>query len=140
GLSDIPPSNTTQEPDSAIPNYAGHVQNNFDFAAQKMVDSTTGGDGAYDGPFYRLRSPIEHIKDVKVPVAMTGGWWDIFQRGEPLLYESLVNSPNKKIWMMPQYHGGPDARQGHRVDRPGQGDGVCRADLGEGRDARCGRE
>ena len=44
-----------------------------------------------------------------MPVAITGGWWDIFQRGEPLLYESLVNSPNKKLWMMAQYHGGPDA-------------------------------
>src|SRR4051794_28171826 len=73
GLSDIPPSNTLDDPAEAGPNYAGHLQNNFDFAAQKMVDSTLGGDGAYDGPFYRLRSPIENIKDVKVPVAMTGG-------------------------------------------------------------------
>jgi putative CocE/NonD family hydrolase len=108
-LSDIPPSNTLQEPDQALPNYAGHLANGFDFAASKMVDSTTGGDGAYDGAFYRLRSPVERIKDVKVPVVIAGGWWDLFQRGEPLLYESLVNSPNKKLFMMPQYHGGPDA-------------------------------
>ena len=26
---------------------------------------------------------------IRVPVALTGGWWDIFQRGEPLLYEQL---------------------------------------------------
>jgi len=109
GLSDLPPSNTTQEPGTAAPIYAGHVANQYDFAAQRMLDATTGGDGAYDGPFYRLRSPVERIKDVKVPVAITGGWWDIFQRGEPLLYESLTNSPNRKIWMMPMYHGGPDA-------------------------------
>jgi putative CocE/NonD family hydrolase len=107
-LSAPPPSNTTQEPDSAIQNWAGHTANVFDFQAQRMLDATTGGDGAYDGPFYRLRSPIEHIKDIRVPTAITGGWWDIFQRGEPLLYESLVNAPVKKIWMMPQYHGGPD--------------------------------
>ncbi|MEA2494294.1 MAG: uncharacterized protein QOJ29_2205 [Thermoleophilaceae bacterium] len=109
GLSDIPPSNTFDDPAAAGQNYAGHLANGFDFAAQKMGDSTLGGDGAYDGPFYRLRSPIEHIDDVKVPIAMTGGWWDIFQRGEPLLFESLVNSPNRKLWMMPMYHGGPDA-------------------------------
>jgi hypothetical protein len=108
GLSDIPPSNTLDDPAGAGQNYAGHLQNGFDFAAQKMIDSTLGGDGAYDGPFYRLRSPIERIKDVRVPVAITGGWWDIFQRGEPLLFESLVNAPVKKLWMMPQYHGGPD--------------------------------
>lgn len=108
GLSDIPPSNTFDEPDQAVPNYAGHLQNNFDFAARKVVDATLGGDSVFDGPFYRLRSPIEHIKDVTVPVVITGGWWDIFQRGEPLLYESLTNSPNRKLFMMPQYHGGPD--------------------------------
>jgi uncharacterized protein len=108
-LSDIPPSNYFEDPAAATQTYAGHLANGFDFAAQKMLDSTTGGDSAYDGPFYRLRSPIEHIRDVRVPVAITGGWWDIFQRGEPLLYESLVNSPNRKLWMMPQYHGGPDA-------------------------------
>ncbi|HEX4735116.1 MAG TPA: CocE/NonD family hydrolase [Thermoleophilaceae bacterium] len=108
GLSDIPPSNYFDDPAAATQTYAGHIANGFDFAAQRMIDATTGGDGAYDGPFYRLRSPIEHIKDVRVPTAITGGWWDIFQRGEPLLYESLVNAPVKKIWMMPQYHGGPD--------------------------------
>src|SRR3954451_4565790 len=47
GLSDIPPSNTLDDPAGAGQNYAGHVANGFDFAAQKIVDSTTGGDGAY---------------------------------------------------------------------------------------------
>ena len=108
GLSDIPPSNTLDDPAEAVPNYIGHVKNGYDFAVNKMVDATTGGDSSYDGPFYRLRSPITHIKSIRVPTAITGGWWDIFQRGEPLLYESLVNAPVKKIWMMPQYHGGPD--------------------------------
>src|SRR3954468_11486184 len=109
GLSDIPPSNFSEDPSGAAQNYAGHLQNNFDFAAARMVDSTLGGDGAYDGPFYRLRSPVERIKSIRVPVAWTGGWWDIFQRGEPLLYEQMTNAPMKKFWMIPQYHGGPDA-------------------------------
>src|SRR4051794_16455734 len=108
GLSDLPPSDYSSDP-SAAQTYAGHLQNGFDFAASKLVDSTTGGDSAYDGPFYRLRSPIERIKSIRVPVAWTGGWWDIFQRGEPLLYEQMTNAPVKKFWMIPQYHGGPDA-------------------------------
>jgi putative CocE/NonD family hydrolase len=33
-----------------------------------------------------------------------GGWWDIFQRGEPLLYEQLTSSPNRKLIMSPHYH------------------------------------
>jgi putative CocE/NonD family hydrolase len=121
-LSDLPPSNTLDDPASAGPNYAGHVQNGFDFAAQRMLDATLGGDGAYDGPFYRLRSPVERIEDIKVPVAMTGGWWDIFQRGEPLLFESLVNAPVKKLWMMPQYHGGPDAESWNKQNVGEEGD------------------
>ena len=42
-------------------------------------------------------------------MVITGGWWDIFQRGEPLLYEQLTDSPNKKLFMSPHYHtdGGP---------------------------------
>src|SRR3954467_2360347 len=109
GLSDIPPSNYPDDPAGATQTYAGHITGGYGVAAAKMAARPPGGDGPYDGPFSRLRSPITHIGDVKVPVAITGGWWDIFQRGEPLLYECLVNSPNKKIWMMPQYHGGPDA-------------------------------
>src|SRR4051794_2048505 len=108
GLSDLPPSNLSGDP-SAAQTYAGHLQNGFDFAASKVVDSSTGGDSAYDGPFYRLRSPVERIKSIRVPVAWTGGWWDILQRGEPLLYEQMTNAPVKKFWMIPQYHGGPDA-------------------------------
>src|SRR4051794_31843687 len=109
GLSDVPPSNFSDDPSGAAQSYAGHLQNNYDFAAAHMVDSTLGGDSAFDGPFYRLRSPVERIKSIRVPVAWTGGWWDIFQRGEPLLYEEMTNAPAKKLWMIPQYHGGPDA-------------------------------
>jgi putative CocE/NonD family hydrolase len=121
-LSDIPPSNTLDDPAGAGQNYAGHLQNGFDFAAQRMLDATLGGDGAYDGPFYRLRSPVDRIKDVKVPVAIAGGWWDIFQRGEPLLFESLVNAPVKKLWMMPQYHGGPDTETWNKQNVGEEGD------------------
>src|SRR3954453_24216366 len=109
GLSALPPSNFSDDPSGAAQSYAGHVQNGFDFAAQRPVDATLGGESAYDGPFYRLRSPVERIKSIRVPVAWTGGWWDIFQRGEPLLYEQMTNTPAKKFWMIPQYHGGPDA-------------------------------
>lgn len=85
-----------------------HLPDNASFAAGKIVDSALGGDSAYDGPFYRLRSPIERIRKLTIPVALTGGWWDIFQRGEPLLWERLVNSRRRVLWMTPNYHGNPD--------------------------------
>jgi uncharacterized protein len=110
-LSDLPPSTTTSDPADALPTYAGHITGSADFAASKIADATLGGDAAYDGPFYRLRSPITRIRSIKVPVAWIGGWWDLFQRGEPLLYEQMVNSPDRKFWMTPRYHVTDDSAQ-----------------------------
>ncbi|MEA2313783.1 MAG: uncharacterized protein QOI03_475, partial [Solirubrobacteraceae bacterium] len=41
---------------------------------------------------------------IRVPVAIQGGWWDLFQRGEPLLWESLKHSPDRVLFMSPHYH------------------------------------
>jgi putative CocE/NonD family hydrolase len=108
GLSDRPPSTLTSDPADAVPTWTGHLTGNAAFAAGKIVDSELGGDSAYDGPFYRLRSPIERIRKLTIPVAITGGWWDLFQRGEPLLLEGLTNSRRRVLWMTPNYHGNPD--------------------------------
>ena len=108
-LSDLPPSTTTSDPSGSLSIYAQHLANGFTFAAQKILDTTTGGGSAYDGPFYQLRSPVERIASLKIPVAWTGGWWDIFQRGEPLLYERMTHSPDKVWFQTPNYHGAPNA-------------------------------
>ena len=108
-LSDIPPSTTPTDPSGSLSIYAQHLANGFSFAGQKILDTTTGGDSAYDGPFYQLRSPVERIASLKIPVAWTGGWWDIFQRGEPLLYERMTGSPDKVWFQTPNYHGAPNA-------------------------------
>ena len=39
-----------------------------------------------------------------MPVVIQGGWWDLFQRGEPLLWESLRHSPDRVLFMSPHYH------------------------------------
>ena len=59
---------------------------------------------AYDGPFYRLRSPVMRASEITVPVVIQGGWYDLFQRGEPLLWESLKNSTDRVLIMSPHYH------------------------------------
>jgi uncharacterized protein len=106
GLSDLPPSTLTSDPQDAAQTYAGHLRNGFDFAAQKIVGTTLGDDDAYDGPFYRVRSPGDRAAQIRVPVVITGGWWDIFQRGEPLLYEQLTHlgGEKKKLFMSAHYH------------------------------------
>src|SRR4051812_950802 len=103
-LSDLPPSTTTSDPAGSAMTYADHLSN--DFAAQKVADTTLGGDSAYDGPFYRLRSPGDRADQIRVPTVITGGWWDIFQRGEPRLYEQLtqLDGKTKKLFMSPHYH------------------------------------
>src|SRR5256886_9162354 len=37
-------------------------------------------------------------------VVLQGGWWDLFQRGEPLLWESLKHSTDRVLFMSPHYH------------------------------------
>jgi putative CocE/NonD family hydrolase len=102
-LSDLPPSTLSSDP-GEIATYADHLRNGYDFAARKVVNTTLGEDDAYDGKFFRLRSPGDRAGQIKVPVVIQGGWWDIFQRGEPLLYEQLTHSPHKKLIMSPHYH------------------------------------
>jgi putative CocE/NonD family hydrolase len=106
---DEPPSTLVSDPASALNTYPGHLADTFQFAGQKLLSMATGGEEAYDGPFYRLRSPVTRLASVRIPVMWQGGWWDIFQRGEPVLYEKLVNSPDKVWFQTPNYHSSSDA-------------------------------
>lgn len=47
------------------------------------------GDMSYDGPFWKNSSPLEVVDKIEVPTFVVGGEHDIFQRGEPLIYERL---------------------------------------------------
>ena len=107
--SDEPPSTLLSDPASALSTYPGHLANSFQFAGEKLLSVSTGGGSAYDGPFYRLRSPITRLASIRIPVMWQGGWWDIFQRGEPLLYEKLTGSPDKVWFQTPNYHSSSDA-------------------------------
>ena len=110
-LSAAPPSTFAGEPADALPTYIQHQANLFDFQASKIAEAALGGDAAYDGPFYRLRSPVERIKKLTIPVAWDGGWWDLFQRGEPLLWEEMTNASKRVFWMTPRYHVANDAAE-----------------------------
>src|SRR5207253_10152280 len=60
---------------------------------------------AYDGAFYQVRSPIRNIAAVKIPTFIVGGTYDIFQRGEPILFRALpLSGPKKKLMIGPWYH------------------------------------
>ena len=104
GLSSLPPSSLSDNPQEAAAIYVEHMIANGEFDVQKLVGSALGEESSYDGPFYRLRSPVTRASTITVPVVIQGGWYDLFQRGEPLLWESLQHSSDRVLFMSPHYH------------------------------------
>ena len=103
-LSDLPPSDTSANPQEAATIYIEHLLGGAEFSGKHILEATLGEEGAYDGPFYRLRSPVVRAGEITVPVVIQGGWWDLFQRGEPLLWEALKSSKDRVLFMSPHYH------------------------------------
>ncbi|PTU32557.1 CocE/NonD family hydrolase [Stenotrophobium rhamnosiphilum] len=61
-------------------------------------------DTVYDGAFWQIRSPIEQANNIHVPTFIVGGLQDIFQRGEPLLYETIKRNAPAKLLIGPWTH------------------------------------
>jgi uncharacterized protein len=101
----LPPTDTASDPVGSAKVLAQHAANVRKFQAAVVTDATLGGDQAFDGPFYRTRSPIEVIDAVKAPTFIVGGWFDLFQRGEPLLFQRLqANGVPSRLLMGPWTH------------------------------------
>jgi uncharacterized protein len=101
----IPPTDTASDPVGSAKVLAQHAANVRNFQADVVTDATLGGEHAFDGPFYRTRSPIEVIDAVKAPTFIVGGWFDLFQRGEPLLFQRLqANGVPSRLLMGPWTH------------------------------------
>ncbi|MET0997945.1 MAG: CocE/NonD family hydrolase [Marmoricola sp.] len=95
----IPPAVTTTDPQSALGALASHIGAVGTFTAPTLVKALAGQETAYDGPFYKERSPINVIDKVNVPTFLIGGEYDLFQRGTPMLFERLQKRgvPTKMI-------------------------------------------
>ena len=89
GTGVIPPAVTATDPESGFGAFVDHLTAAATFTIPLMLDALTGGEAAYDGTFYRDRSPNRVIDRVQVPTFLVGGEFDIFQRGTPLLFENL---------------------------------------------------
>lgn len=75
------------------------------FQVPVLLKSVAGDpDQVYDGPFWRVRSPVEFAPKVQVPTFIVGGLHDIFQRGEPLLYQTLKDHVQAKLLIGPWTH------------------------------------
>ena len=85
----IPPAVAATDPQSGFGALIDHLAAAGTFTLPLLLDAVTGGDSAYDGTFYRDRSPSRVISKVNVPTFLIGGEFDLFQRGTPLLFENL---------------------------------------------------
>lgn len=84
----LPP--TTPPSDlSPLTTLVDHLMGGGSFTLPLLLDAISGGDTAYDGPFYAQRSPINVVSKVDVPTFLVSGEYDLFQRGTPLLFENL---------------------------------------------------
>lgn len=83
-----------------------HVAAINDFFLPLLNDSVSGaiGYGSDDGDFWNQRSPVERAGSIRVPTFILGANHDIFQRGEPLLYEQLKRKVSVKLAILPGVH------------------------------------
>ena len=124
GESAAPADYATSNPQVALNAESQHLIDVYGYTAQALAGDLLGAyqhslcdasggnaptcaykDAAYDGPLYRTPSPIHDIGKVTVPTFIVGGTYDIFQRGEPLLYRALnLPTTKKKLLIGPWYH------------------------------------
>jgi len=100
------------------------------FSVPTVADVLASGDRAYDSAFWGdHRKPVDVVEQVAangIPAYLVGGFYDVFQRGTPLLYSGLQNAwagrpagapmlPDQKVsgryqlLLKPQYHTTIDA-------------------------------
>ena len=104
----IPPtyarSGSPEDMASSLRTLLDHASGITSFQVPTVLDSTTGGDTAYDGPFWKTRSPLELVDRITVPNFVVGGLHDLFQRGEPMVYERFKDQTETKLLMGPWTH------------------------------------
>jgi predicted acyl esterase len=93
-----------------------HVGGVLSFDLPTLLGATTGGATAYDGAFWKTRSPIEVLDKIQVPTFVVGGLHDLFQRGEPLIYERLKGRVPSRLVMGPWTHLGGSSGEGLPAD------------------------
>ncbi|TAJ54741.1 MAG: CocE/NonD family hydrolase [Nevskiaceae bacterium] len=83
------------------------------FQVPVIAQAAVGSGGQnYDSDFWRIRSPLEYTDRIRVPTFVVGGLNDIFQRGEPLLYEALKGHTTSKLLIGPWQHVGGSMGEG----------------------------
>lgn len=105
GLIPTPAGFENNDPGYSLTTLLQHLQGALtDFQVPVVAGALIGDENKYDTEFWRIRSPIEKIDQVSAPTFVVGGLHDIFQRGEPLIYEGLKDHTNAKLLIGPWTH------------------------------------
>jgi putative CocE/NonD family hydrolase len=94
-----PATETAQAPSSGsasdlIETQSEHAGSVATYYVPTAANVETGGSLDYDSNYWLDRSPATYLARVvadKVPAFLVGGWYDLFQHGEPLNYVQLQN-------------------------------------------------
>jgi putative CocE/NonD family hydrolase len=76
-----------------------HLAALLTIAVPQIANIASGGSEAYDGPYWQVRSPVSYLRQIvadKIPAFLVGGWFDLFQRGEPLNYSGFQNAYRRR--------------------------------------------
>jgi hypothetical protein len=99
GTNTVNPIGDTASDPTLLADLAGietdHANGLATYHAGQTANILTGGDEAYDGPYWQARNPqnvIARIVANHIPAYLVGGEFDIFQRGEPTNYAELQNA------------------------------------------------
>ena len=104
GTSLLPNQSWFDDPEYAAGVMAEHLVQPTQVQGPLIADGVSGGDAAYDTAWYHDRAPIRKVDNINVPVFMSGGLNDLFQRGEPMLYERLKDNTLVKFVHGPWGH------------------------------------
>src|SRR5437660_1885977 len=99
GMDTAGPFTSGAPPPQAAQNIGLHLEGNAEIDARTLADAFDGGDRAYDQDFYRQRdlsAAIARIPANGVAVFAYNAWFDIWQRGDPLVYSILQNAAGRR--------------------------------------------
>jgi len=106
----VPPLERPSDVPDAIKLMIQHGMAGIPFELTTGLDAALNGPRRFDSDYWQIRAPESVLPDVVrngVAVYLTGGLYDVFQRGEPLLYSELQNLAAGRPQFAPMVPGQP---------------------------------
>src|SRR4051794_19319052 len=89
---------TDPDPADTVQVEAEHAGGLVSYHADSVLNTELNGDQRYDEAYWHARNPRSILKKVVangIPAFLVGGWYDLFQRGEPLNFSGLQTAGPK---------------------------------------------